>query len=371
MPIYEITKDKLAKIEETSFEDVGVKERGDLQRLLRSQIEVISPDTLVIAEEFGEWEDSKRRIDLLGVDQDANLVVIELKRTGDGGHMDLQALRYAAMVSTMTFEKAVEVCGSHLKKVGDTGKDGSAQDALLEFLNWDEPDEDQFGQEVRLILVSADFSKELTTSVMWLNERGLDIRCVRLKPYKDNGRVLVDVEQVIPLPEAQEYQVKIREKAEKERLDRAGKSDRQQLHQQFWQGLLEKSKPRTDLYANVSAGKDHWLSAGSGTGGVHFTYSITRNHARAALVLETPDAELNKERFDQLCEHKEDIENECGGELIWRRGEGKKVASIVKESKWCGLLGDQDEWATAQDAMVEAMVRLEKALRPYINAFKG
>jgi hypothetical protein len=47
--------------------------------LLRSNVEVVSPDTLVVAEEFGDWEDSRRRIDLLGIDSDANLVVIELK----------------------------------------------------------------------------------------------------------------------------------------------------------------------------------------------------------------------------------------------------------------------------------------------------
>jgi len=33
---------------------------------LREQIEIISPDTLVVAEEFGDWEESRRRIDLLG-----------------------------------------------------------------------------------------------------------------------------------------------------------------------------------------------------------------------------------------------------------------------------------------------------------------
>ncbi|MFG3689544.1 hypothetical protein [Micromonospora sp. NPDC047740] len=32
-------------------------------------------------------------------------MVIELKRTDDGGHMELQALRYAAMVSAMSFDE--------------------------------------------------------------------------------------------------------------------------------------------------------------------------------------------------------------------------------------------------------------------------
>jgi hypothetical protein len=118
MPLYEITRDKLLKIETTSFSAAKVRERADLQRLLRNQIEIISPDTLIISEEFGEWEDSRRRIDLLGIDKNANLVVVELKRTEDGGHMELQALRYAAMVSTMTFDKAIQVYADYLSKNG-------------------------------------------------------------------------------------------------------------------------------------------------------------------------------------------------------------------------------------------------------------
>jgi len=86
MALYEVTSDNLTRIERTSFDQVGLRERTDLQRLLKKQIDVIQPDTLVIAEEFGEWEESKRRIDLLGLDKEANLVVIELKRTEDGGH---------------------------------------------------------------------------------------------------------------------------------------------------------------------------------------------------------------------------------------------------------------------------------------------
>ena len=74
------------------------------------------PDVIIIAEEFSDWKDSRRRIDLLGVDKNGNLVVIELKRTEDGGHMELQALRYAAMVSAMTFDQAAEHYRDHLRQ---------------------------------------------------------------------------------------------------------------------------------------------------------------------------------------------------------------------------------------------------------------
>ncbi len=217
MTLFEINSDKLRKIEETSFAKAGIKERDDLQRLLRKQIEVISPDTLIIAEEFGEWQDSKRRIDLLGIDKDANLVVIELKRTEDGGHMELQAIRYAAMVSTMTFERAIKVYEGYLRKISS---DLDAHSSLLEFLEWENGDEDTFAQDVRIVLASAEFSKELTTAVMWLNERDIDIQCIRMKPYLDNDRLILDVQQIVPLPEAEEYQVQIKEKQQRERQAR-------------------------------------------------------------------------------------------------------------------------------------------------------
>ena len=97
VPIYEFTGSNVAALEETSFSIAGLHERRDLQRLLRDHVDVIAPDTLVISEEFGDWEDSRRRIDLLALDKQGNVVVIELKRTEDGGHMELQAIRYASM----------------------------------------------------------------------------------------------------------------------------------------------------------------------------------------------------------------------------------------------------------------------------------
>jgi hypothetical protein len=222
MAIYEFTTDGISPLIPTNFSAVNLLERRDLQRLLRERIEVISPDTMVIAEEFGEWDESRRRIDLLGIDREANLVVIELKRTEDGGHMELQAIRYASMVSALTFERAVDIYGGYLREIKS---DHDPRSSMLEFLGWDEPDDEKFCQDVRIVLASAEFSKELTSSVLWLNERDLDIRCVRLKPYTLDSRVLVDVQQIIPLPDTIDYQVQIREKIRTEREARTGNRD--------------------------------------------------------------------------------------------------------------------------------------------------
>jgi hypothetical protein len=231
MPIYEFGKSGINRLETTTFSLAGFHERRDLQRLLRENVDVISPDTLVISEEFGKWEDARRRIDLLGIDKAANLVVIELKRTEDGGHMDLQSVRYASMVSKMTFDQAVEEFGQYLRQLNRNDVD--PREKILEFLEAEEIEEGNFAQDVRIVLASAEFSKEVTTTVMWLIDHDIDIRCVRLRPYNFEGRVLVDVETIIPLPEAAGYQVQVREKARKERESRISNADFTRFDVQF------------------------------------------------------------------------------------------------------------------------------------------
>lgn len=89
MAIIEISDEGIRELDRTTFARESLRERDDLQRYLKRSIDTISPDTIIIAEEYGAWMGSLRRIDLLGLDADCNLVVIELKRTEDGGHMEL------------------------------------------------------------------------------------------------------------------------------------------------------------------------------------------------------------------------------------------------------------------------------------------
>ena len=90
MPLYELTRDSIVAVPETTFARRGIAERRDLQRPPRQHPSVLGDGLLIVAEEFGDWDDSRRRIDLLAVDDAGDLVVIELKRTEDGGHMELQ-----------------------------------------------------------------------------------------------------------------------------------------------------------------------------------------------------------------------------------------------------------------------------------------
>ena len=238
MPIYKMAngKERLQKLDQTSFGKEGVLERQDLQRILRDQPDVLEDGLLIISEEFGDWQDSNRKIDLLGLDAKGRLVVIELKRGETGNHMDLQAIRYAAMVANMTFQHLVDTYQAYLKRRAEreytTVDEDAAITKLREHLKMGEQDNEAIHTDIpRLILASENFSKELTTCVMWLNDSwlrsaGQEIMCIRLQPHKNEDGLLIETSVVIPLPEAADYQTQL---GKREQETREQNSARPQL----------------------------------------------------------------------------------------------------------------------------------------------
>ncbi len=364
MALFEITSNSFEPIKQTTYAETGLYERGDLQRLLKKQIENVLPNVLVVAEEFGEWEESRRRIDLLGIDRDANLVVIELKRTEDGGHMELQAIRYAAMISTMTFEGVVDVYDRFLRTNGDLSSD--ARSKILEFLHWDEPRAEEFGRSVKIVLISSNFSKELTGAVIWLNEFGLDISCVRLVPYTDGGRVLVDIQQIIPIPEAAEYQVRIRNKEQQVRQERVSGA----LMQRFWAQLLETGGNRTPVHERMSHSDRSYIGASTGVRGLTYYYVANKYERRVELYIDRGVAEENKAIFEQLSLHKAEIDEAFGEPLDWQGLFGKRACRIAAHLATNEFRDDETTWPNMHEALIEAMVRFEIALRRYVPEVK-
>ncbi len=174
--------------------------------------------------------------------------MIELKRTEDGGHMELQAIRYAAMAANMTWDFAVSVFERFLS---ENEIDLDAESRMCEFLAWDTPRQDDFAQNVRVILAAADFSKEITTSVLWLNERELDICCIRLSLHKIDNKLVLSAEQIIPLPEAEGYQIEVRQKKREARVSRGDSKDRSLYTISYNDEVFESGFRKSDIGYNT------------------------------------------------------------------------------------------------------------------------
>jgi len=365
MPLYEMTPTTFRPISEASFAVMGIGERADIQRLLRTQIDVLDDDLYVLAEEFGEWEDSKRRIDLLAIDSDANLVVIELKRTQDGGHMELQAIRYASMVSAMTFERAVQIHGAFLGRLGQPREE--AESRILQFLDWSEPDEENFAGDVKIVLVSEGFSKEITTAVLWLRDRDIDIRCIRLRPYTVDDKTLVDVDQVIPLPEAEDYIVRLREKEQKERKSKAERwsPTAQQFCVDYWQGVLgalqvtgigdvQQSPPRRE---NIRF-KIGWPS-------FPLNAWFSRREPRLSVWMGCK-GENGLSNFLSLREHRKEVEDAFGEPLDWTADEDLNRGSVSWRASACDV-NDRTDWPGQHQMVADHVARLYRAVEPFVE----
>lgn len=216
MSIYQLQNGGLSELNKVSFKEINYMEQ-DLQDLIKRSPNILGEDLLIISEEYTDWYESKKKVDLLALDKKGNIVVIELKRDNDGFHMDLQAIRYASMLSIMTYENAVSTFEKYLVKQEEDPS--HAQNTISDFL--EDAEDVNFGSNVRIILVNNAFSKELTTSVLWLNKKGLDIKCVLVLPYINNNQeVYIDVDVLIPLKETNDYTIALEKKEQEKELVR-------------------------------------------------------------------------------------------------------------------------------------------------------
>lgn len=163
-----------------------------------------------------------------------------------------------------------------------------------------------------------------------------------------------------PSPETREVGAKKQERVE-----------RHDLREAFWAALIERAKQRTKLHAALSPNTDTWLSAGSGRSGIHFTYVLHQHDTDVELRIEGSDKADNYRIFRVLEQHRAEIEAAFGEPLNWSLVDGRKKCAITRNLPAGGYRQEESGWPAVQDAMIDAMVRLEKAFKPHIAALSS
>ncbi len=155
-------------------------------------------------------------------------------------------------------------------------------------------------------------------------------------------------------------------------VDRVERPERYDLRMRFWEGLLSRPKVRTTRHANKSPGEFSWIGAGSGVRGLPFVYAIGRNEGRVELYIDrgAGRAAENKRIYDRMVRHKAEIERAFGGALSWQRLDDKQGCRVAYTVPGGGWKSDESKWPGIQDAMIEAMIRLEKAVAPHLAKLK-
>lgn len=359
MALFELTNQTLIQVPETRFDSEVLKSK-DLQRLLWQDISVLSADLKVPAENYGNWEDSSLRIDLLCLDKEANLVIVQIKGAADPSYIDLQAIRCAAIISAMTFEEAVTVAARN-PLVPATPLE-EIREEILDFLDWNTPEEGEFAPTIRIILASSDFSSDLARSVIWLNEQGLDVRCIRIRPHKlADERVLLSVEQILPLPEADAYQTGVTKLAQLEKLRISGQ---QQRRRRFLGELWQTGLKITRLHESQQAIMQYSSISIRLRPGISLSYIIRKADSRVELQLQR--GERTDRVFHYLQSHRAEIEQAYGRPLHWRERRERKLLRIQEVIEG-GFLSPEESWPSIHEKLVDAMIRLDKAIRPLLQ----
>lgn len=348
---------RITKVLPVSFSELGFTERKHLQEWLANQPDALGEDLLIIQKEFDGFDDTRERLDLLAIDKQGNLVIIENKLDDSGRDVVWQALKYASYCSTLSKSQIADVFQRYLDRSGP-GQDAKA--LICEFLGQEDFAEVVLnpGNDQRLIMVAAQFRKEVTSTVLWLLKHRVYVKCFRATPFRDAGDLFLTVEQVIPLPEAEELMIGISEKEVEEQTSERGQATRHLLRTEFWHAALEALRAaKITLYANVSPGRDHWLSAGSGMSGVHYSIVFNRDGARVEFALDTSSKEVNKILFDHLFVRREQLDAAFGEQLTWRRMDDKKVSLIACAEPFDGH--NRSAWPAMIDWLVARVRRME------------
>lgn len=360
---------RIHKLKEVSFAELGFTERHHLQEWLANQPDALGEELLIIQKEFDGSDDTRERLDLLAIDKIGNLVVIENKLDDSGRDVVWQALKYASYCSTLSKSQIAEIFQKYLDRSG-SGQD--ARTLICDFLEQEEFAEVVLnpGNDQRLIMVAAQFRKEVTSTVLWLLKHRVFVKCFRATPFKDGEDLFLTVEQVIPLPEAEELMIGISEKENEESDTASVEKTRHQLRTDFWHATLEALHASgIGLYANVSPSRDHWLNAGSGVSGIHYSMIFNRDEARVEFALGTRSKDVNKILFDHLFARREPIEAAGGMSLNWRRMEDKKISLIECAAPFDGH--SRESWPSMIDWLVDHVRRMERAFGPEIPALRN
>ncbi|MDN7899786.1 DUF4268 domain-containing protein [Burkholderia cepacia] len=352
---------RIVKVKQVSFSELGYTERKHLQEWLANQPDALDEELLIIQKEFDGFDDTRERLDLLAIDKNGNLVVIENKLDDSGRDVVWQTLKYASYCSTLSKSQIADIYQRYLDRNG-VGQDAKAR--ICEFLGEEEFAEVVLnpGNDQRLIMVAAQFRKEVTSTVLWLLKHHVFVKCFRATPFKDGDNLFLTVEQVIPLPEAEELMIGISEKEVEEQSSERGQANRHQLRTEFWHLALEALRSaNVDLYANVRPGKDNWLNASFGLTGVHYSMIFNRDEARVDFALGTGSQEINKALFDHLYANREHYESLYGGQLNWRRMDDNKASLVVCAKPFDGH--NRDCWPQMVDWLVEHVQRMARTFQ--------
>lgn len=362
--MYLINKEQnnISQLSQKTFSELKFREREHLQEWIAKDPSCLGEELLIIQKEFSGFSETNERLDLLALDKQGNLVIIENKLDDSGRDVTWQALKYASYCASLSKQEIIKIYQAYL------GGDKSADKSLSDFFDrdLDEIGLNQGSTSQRLMLVAANFRKEVTSSVLWLMNFKMRIQCFKVTPYALNDQLLLNVEQILPTKDTEEFAISMASKAQEEIEVQETLKNRNNVRAAFWEELIKESNKTNQLLSNISPSKDNWIGIGVGMSGIGLNLVASKNLCRTEIYISVGDKQTNKQLFEFLFNLKDSIENSLGEVLTWEKMEEKVTCRIRHQMDNVNLY-DRDNWSDMISFLLNSLQRMHKAFKEPIK----
>ena len=164
----------------------------DLEVLLENNPEYLFEDSKILIIGRQITTNLNTSIDLLGLDNIGNTVVIELKRDKTPRETIAQLLEYASFVEKLDYSQLNAIFQEY------SGEENNLEEYHQQYFESDKDEKISYNKSTKLIIVAQEISKEIRQTALFLRGKGLDIYCASFKYFKTkNGEEIISLEFIV------------------------------------------------------------------------------------------------------------------------------------------------------------------------------
>ncbi len=200
--------------------------------------------------------------------------------------------------------------------------------------------------------------EEHRSAIEWLNNNtnsNVNFFLIEIHAYKIGNSDPAPMFQVVEQPN--DF-IKNNKSTNRDESMNKSQSQRIEFWNQFNNVVIERGKPFNIRKATT----DHWYNIAIGTSDAHIDITLVNKDSLIGVELYITD---NKELFDKLYSRKDEIEEELGLQLDWRRLDNSKASRIVYRIKGLNF-DDHSNYDELMNKTIDLAVLMRNTFKKYI-----
>ena len=144
--------------------------------------------------------------------------------------------------------------------------------------------------------------------------------------------------------------------------------ERHLIRRKYWTYLLPSLREASGIFQNVNPSKMNWISGYLGYSGVSINCIAKFDGARVELYLGSTNKEQNKQLYDYLYFHKDEIEKQLEHKPLWSRLDDLKASRIYYSVDNMDISNEAD-WPRMAEFHVKHAAEIRRVFGPFLERF--